>query len=262
MRRVKSSVYDRKYFETDCGGYELWTTTYGRILPPRLEYAWKIAEIKEGMKVLDWGCGRGELSYWSAKVGADVVGVDYSRDAISLCKKLPKDIAGSMEFVHHNQLSIPLPACSVDRILFIDVIEHLYPEQLAVLLKEFGRVLKKNGKIIIHTSPNLDYYNIGYPRYTRWAHKLVNPFWKIIFKERLREERDPRFGYDKKVHINECSLAMVREYLTKADLKPQVWYDSRWRMARRRDKLRYIFFQPLWFSNKLFADDIWAVASL
>ena len=40
----------------------------------------KNLDIKHGDRVLDIGCGRGELVFWSAIKGADVViGIDYSK---------------------------------------------------------------------------------------------------------------------------------------------------------------------------------------
>jgi SAM-dependent methyltransferase len=261
MRSVDPQIYSKEYFEHDCGGHEQWKASYGAKLPPRLEYAWKIAKIKKGMSVLDWGCGRGELSYRAARAGAKVLGLDYAKDAIELTKKLPRDVSGHMKFVQIKNLTIPAAGSSFDRILFIDVIEHLYPEQVAELMLEFARVLKPGGQLILHTFPNLDHYDYGYPRLTRFAHMLVNPIWKILFHERLRDLPSPRFGYDQDVHVNECSLSMVSDYVQAAGLSPEVWYDSFWRMIRRRDKIRYMFLQPLWLSSKYFADDIWARAT-
>ncbi|MEI6690454.1 MAG: methyltransferase domain-containing protein [bacterium] len=261
MRAVGAKVYSKKYFETDCGGHEMWRKSCGKDLPPRLEYAFNIADICMGMNVLDWGCGRGELSYQAARVGADVLGLDYAKDAIELTKKLPKDTKGKLKFAQIDDLLIPAKDNSFDRILFVDVIEHLYPEQLKILMKEFARVLKPGGKLVIHTFPNLDHYNFGYPRFTRWAHMMTNPIWQLLFHEKLRDSPSPRFGYDSKVHVNECSLTMVKDYVEAAKLVANVWYDSEWRMIRRRDKIRYNFFQPLWLSNKYFADDIWAIGT-
>lgn len=260
MRKVDPTVYSKEYFETDCGGHEKWRESCGRELPPRLEYVWQVAKIKRGMKVLDWGCGRGELSYRAAASGASVLGLDYAKDAIDLTKKLPRKVSGNMEFVQISDLAIPAKDNTFDRIFFIDVIEHLYPEQLDILMCEFARVLAPKGQLIIHTFPNLDHYNVGYPYFTRLMHRIVNPLWQKVFGERLRDLPSPRFGYDELVHVNECSKEMVREYIERAGLVGKVWYDSKWRMIRRRDKIRYTFLQPLWLSSRLFADDIWAVA--
>jgi len=259
-KAVPQQIYSTRYFESDCGGHEQWRDTRGMSLPPRLEMAWKIADIKRGMKVLDWGCGRGEMSYQAARVGADVLGLDYSQAAISMTKKLPRNVSGEMKFVRIKNLTIPAKDDSFDVILFIDVIEHLYPEQLDILFSEFPRVLKKSGRVILHTFPNLDHYDFGYPYFTRWMHMIINPVWQIIFHEKLRDLPSPRFGYDKKVHVNECTIEMVRQYLEKSGLAAKVWYDTSFRVMRLRDKIRYAVCQPLWLSQKYFADDIWAIA--
>ncbi len=261
-RMVPQQVYTEKYFEADCGGYEEWIESSGQKLPVRLQAAFDLVPLRRGMKIIDWGCGRGELCYHAAVRGADVLGLDYSKAAINLTKKLPKPKRGKMKFELVSNLKIPAPDKSIDRIFFIDVIEHLYPEQVKEVIGEFYRVLKRGGKLILHTAPNRDYYDKGYRYWTRRAHALANPMWRVVFRETLRSDKNPRFGYDKDVHINECSLSDVVMYLQDSGLKSDVWYDSSFRRVRLRDKLRYAVFQPqIGPMKKWFSEDIWAVGT-
>jgi cyclopropane fatty-acyl-phospholipid synthase-like methyltransferase len=259
MRKVPANEYSTEYFEHDCGGHEDWRDSRGQKLPPRLEYVRSLAKFAPGMKALDWGSGRGELSYQAAKAGCDVLGLDYAPSAIELSRKLPKDTVGKMRFSLIDDLTIPAKDGEFEVILFVDVIEHLYPEQLKVLLAEFARVLSPTGKLILHTFPNREHYDLGYPYYTRYLNWLMNPIWQILFKEKLGTAKSPRQKYDAKMHVNECSLLEVQKFLTDAGLAGRVWYDSKWRMIRWRDKLRYLVCQPYWLSKRFFADDIWAV---
>lgn len=49
-------------------------------------YALNLAEIKEGMNILDYGCGREKIVYQCAKRRANCIGIDYSESAINLAK--------------------------------------------------------------------------------------------------------------------------------------------------------------------------------
>lgn len=259
--QVPPKVYSKEYYETECGGWENWHTTYGTKIEPRLSYPFGLAKIRKGMSVLDFGCGRGELTWRAAKLGAKAIGMDYSIDALKLAEKLPKLPKGSIKFVHNTKLKLDLPSDSVDVILFIDVLEHLYPKQLAILLREFYRVLKTGGRIVIHTAPNRDYYDYGYPFFTRWVSMLINPIYRLVFGEWLITRTDPRRPYDHLVHINESTLPEVREFFTKAGFsKNNLWYSSEHGNIRVRDKVRLYLLQPQYgFLKRWFCYDIWGI---
>lgn len=263
MKKVDPSVYTKTYFETDCEGHEDWAKTHGRVLPDRLQVAFNLVKVKRGMKVVDFGCGRGEMAYQAAKKGASVLGVDYSNVSIRMCKELPKRVKGDLKFQLTSSPKIDVPDNSVDLIYFIDVIEHLYPKEVDTIFHEFFRVLRSGGKIVIHTGPNREYFDVGYKYFTRWVSILANnTIWKWIFNDHLVDSKDPRGRYDHLVHINECSLSDVKNFLLKAKFQPSVWYDSSFRYKRIRDKIRFAFIQPqFWFLKRWFAYDIWAIGT-
>ena len=97
--------------------------------------------------VLDAGCGVGLFSYMAAKKDACVLGIDYSKEAISMAKKL---------YNHKNltfkELDITnLPKKKFDVIVSLGTLEHM--NEPLKILKIFKKHLTHNGKIII-TSPN------------------------------------------------------------------------------------------------------------
>lgn len=263
MREVNSNVYTKEYFEGDCEGWVEWVQTSGKKLAPRLKYALDMAGVKPGDVVVDFGSGRGELAFHVANIGAMVLGLDYSATAIKLSKKLPSPKSGSLDFERIKSLRIPKRDGSVDLIFFVDVIEHLYPEQLDELFNEFSRVLKPGGKIIVHTAPNREYYDYGYPFFTRWMNIVLNQFlWKPFFRDELIVRKNPRTKYDYQVHVNECSKDELEDYFTKSGFDVKAWYDSSWRKIRIRDKVEYLINRPAWGPLKRwFAYDIWAVAT-
>src|SRR5262249_30312213 len=66
-------THEATYHPTDSAGYDVLD---------RLRSVLLLASPVPGMRVLDVGCGRGELAYALARAGAHAVGVDSSADAI------------------------------------------------------------------------------------------------------------------------------------------------------------------------------------
>lgn len=262
MKQVNPAKYTKAYFVDACGGHSEWNETRGTMLPHRLQVVFDLSSIKKNMSVVDFGCGRGELAFQAAQKGADVLGLDYSEEAIKLAKTLPKPKKGSLKFRLNKELKIPKRSNTVDRILFIDVLEHLYPKQVKVLFKEFYRVLKPGGQIIAHTAPNRNYYDIGYPYYTRWISILVNPIWKLAFRESLITRKNLRTEYECEMHVNECTLSEVKQFFSSAGFGVKAWLTSECQIFRKRDYLRYIFLQPEFGPLKqIFSYDILAIAT-
>jgi len=96
--------------------------------------------VGENKKVLDVGCGHGELLELLQK-NNDVVGIDFNKTMISSClKKGLKVKFGEAE-------SIPFEDASFDVVCALGLIEYLQTDD--VFLKEIYRLLKPNGFTII-----------------------------------------------------------------------------------------------------------------
>lgn len=102
----------------------------------------------ENKLVLEAGCGSGAMANWLEKNwNAAVVGVDLSFFGLTNAHK-----KYSPHFVQSDLELLPFKANTFDTILLFDVLEHIvYPQ---ALFKEFDRVLKKGGYLVI-VSPNL-----------------------------------------------------------------------------------------------------------
>ncbi len=59
--QVPSNEYSREYLLSTCDGYKDYNIYQGKKLPFRLQKAFALASPKSGMRILDYGCGRGEL---------------------------------------------------------------------------------------------------------------------------------------------------------------------------------------------------------
>lgn len=201
-RSVPPGLYDKEYFLTNCGGFREFAESGGSIIPERLLYAFEAAEIKAGMKVADIGCGRGELVLRAAGKGANVLGVDYSEEALKLAEELLSRStvpAGRVRLLKADVNELLLEPGTFDVIFMTDLAEHLYPEELAALLGNVLRALKPGGRLVAHTAPNRWFCRYGWTVVRR----------VVLLKEKLLGTNRPvpvthpsMTGINEKVHVN------------------------------------------------------------
>lgn len=260
-------IYNNKYFLESCDGHDLWEKSFGRQLVPRFEYALKIAGLKKGEKVLDFGCGRGEMIVQSAMAGCKATGVDYSPQAIALTKKaIAKNNLSSIKVFLAKDSKLLFEKESFDVVFFLDVAEHLDDGQLKNALKEIRRVLKLDGRLIVHTSPNKDWVDKGYKLYTRWANFIASKLiWEPFFKTKLNFQENPRTKVERQVHINEQTTDSLKKALREAGFEnTKIWLDSKFRITSKGFWFQYTFLQPIWLPvlGKYFSSDIWVIARI
>jgi len=159
------SLYDREYYLKELPEAEDYRSSEGRVLREKHDRSLAFGGVKVGEKILDVGCGRGELSYHCALRGCHVVGIDFSEDALPLCQEtiaqLPKELQGHVRLIRMDARKIALRG-KFDLIFLIDITEHLYDDQLREIFEELKRLLSTTGRILIQT-PNWNYENILYP---------------------------------------------------------------------------------------------------
>jgi SAM-dependent methyltransferase len=198
---VPSDRYTSDYFLHTCDGFEEFHGTAG--LPSRLHYALALADLRAGQLVLDIGCGRGEVLRYAAERGARALGVDYAAAALSLARGHLGDLRrrGGVLLARGDVSDLGLRPDSVDRILVLDVVEHLTPVQLEGLVAVVHRTLRAGGVAVFHTSPNRWYLDFGYRWYTRWVNRLLNR----VFGTGVGpvSAHWPRADHDLELHINE-----------------------------------------------------------
>jgi ubiquinone/menaquinone biosynthesis C-methylase UbiE len=118
-----------------------------RLIQPPSELIEKLA-INPNDVVVDFGCGPGYFTMELAKKAQSVVAVDLSSEMLEKAQnKAEKAGVKNIQFLQSNGTSIQLKDNSVDVILLVTVY-HEVGESEAVL-KEFGRILKPEGKLMI-----------------------------------------------------------------------------------------------------------------
>ncbi len=103
-------------------------------------------------RVIDIGCGRGELAEHLIEQGAEVTLLDYSPTAIEFAKRHLGDQPKARFVVDDAaNLAAHVAEQSQDAIFMTDFVEHLTVDELRTVLRACRRVLTPGGALIIHT---------------------------------------------------------------------------------------------------------------
>lgn len=214
---VPAEVYDEETVLSFVGegGYHDFIASKGDRLPPRMARALLLMNLRPGMRVLDMGCGRGEIVLHAAKRGAKVVGIDYSADCLRLTRRTLEIASerdqGRVILSHADAMAIPLRNEVFERVLMLDIVEHLQDWQLSHVLREAYRVLSPKGYLVLHTLPN------------RWALEYGYPLLRLLSR---RLPGTPRSDVERSVHINEQDPLSLKRALDEAGFAFEIWLEN------------------------------------
>ncbi len=101
--------------------------------------------------VMDVGCGSGVIANHLAERGAEVIAVDGNPSAIAFAQKqFPSE---KIHFVNGLVDEVFEAGRPVDKIYCLEVIEHVYYDQVLKMLRAFHTLLKPGGRVFL-TTPN------------------------------------------------------------------------------------------------------------
>jgi ubiquinone/menaquinone biosynthesis C-methylase UbiE len=102
-----------------------------------------------GAKVLDYGCGRGDLSLYVLAQGMTVHGIDisaaYIQDATEYCGAVGYDMP-RFRFYMMDAHAMDFPADFFDIVVGLGILHHLDSD---IVLREIHRVLKPGGRLLL-----------------------------------------------------------------------------------------------------------------
>jgi len=110
----------------------------------------RIASARPG-RVLDWGCGHGQVSHLLRERGVETVAYDYregSAPGVVRLEQYPEIAA----HVGGDPVRLPFADGEFDTVLSCGVLEHV--ERPADSLKELHRVLRPGGRLLVYKLPN------------------------------------------------------------------------------------------------------------
>lgn len=105
----------------------------------------KFCGLRDGMTILDLGCGSGRLANATNELNIDYVGIDVVQELLDYAaSKTP----ARYRFIKSQSLTIPLPDQSVDMVCAFSLFTHLLHTETYIYLEECKRVLKPDGRIV------------------------------------------------------------------------------------------------------------------
>ncbi len=218
-------LYDQDYYLKSLPGLEYLEKD---AVDPAILETIRFGSIAAGDRVLDFGCGRGNLVIELAKRGVCTVGVDFSKDAVqfaqSYAQQFSEEIQNRVQFVRLTMNELEFNH-EFNAIVFNQVYEHLHDWELKILIAKFKRALKPGGILVIST-PNLNYIRCLFPlkRILELPIKLIKEplrvvrgksrhadslqkFIKEIFKIKYPESEHTR------LHINLQTPASIGKFM-------------------------------------------------
>jgi ubiquinone/menaquinone biosynthesis C-methylase UbiE len=215
QQSIPPETYDREYFlSAICEGFDEFKA--GRVSFNKSKQV-ALIDPRPGLRILDAGCGRGEVLLACARAGAEVAGIDYSEAAVELTRETLADFPDA-DIRAGDITALPWPDNSFDRIEYSDVIEHLDPPQMVPAFREFRRVLRPGGYLLTHTAPNRLFRQYGWP--------MARPFAKLLGYREIVANMDELFANCDTYHTNELSLGQLKRAVKEAGFqRHRAWID-------------------------------------
>lgn len=162
----------QKFYTEDSSSYdERWVKKGGRVTnQAQLKLVGELTADWKNRKVLEIGCGSGRFSVPLAKANPAMILLDLS-DAM-LQSTLDK-VGRSHKGLNASVYQIPLPDCSVEKVISVNVFNHV--EDLPRALSEVNRVLVDGGEFVVNITNLYSYFWL--------AGMLVNRKQKSIGRE-------------------------------------------------------------------------------
>ena len=160
----KDRQYSCAYFEQDDQSLENAQLAKKRHIAAKLN-------IKQGMKVLDIGCGWGGMGLYLAEVcGADVTGVTLSDEQLAVAKARAKGrgMKDKAKFLLQDYRTL---TDKFDRIVSVGMFEHVGVGHYAEFFKKVSTLLKPDGVALLHSINRAD----GPGATSAWTKRYIFP---------------------------------------------------------------------------------------
>lgn len=106
---------------------------------------------RPGERIFDAGCGTAVNALMLAPEADRVIGMDFDGAAVARARARIAKAGASNVFVMRGDIAAaPLPDQSVDRVICLSVIQYFDDEGVGRVLREFKRMLRPGGELVLH----------------------------------------------------------------------------------------------------------------
>lgn len=213
-KMVSSQEEIKKFFDNNAYDYREQHGHPDKLLQKRIQLIMNTGNISSGDTVLDIGCGNGHHLFAIAGKIKRGVGIDFSENMIRVAQKRWEisQFKDKLSFqIDESQKLSTVEDGSIDLAICIGSFEHMLNKEIVV--KQFYRVLKKKGRLILLT-PNGDFY---------WYKKLA-PLLRIDTKHLYSDQFFTVKDLDK-LFYNAGFRSISIDYWTfipRGDMKPML----------------------------------------
>mgnify|MGYP001223403552 CR=1 FL=1 len=142
---------DKKHRQYSCAYWKEDTKTLEEAQQNKLDHIIKKLDLKNGMKVLDVGCGWGGLAFEIArKSGCEVLGISLSKNQIKYAtekaRELNLDNQVKFEYLDYRKVT-----GKFDRVTSVGALEHFGRKFYKIFFKKMNDIMKEDGKFLLHT---------------------------------------------------------------------------------------------------------------
>jgi|WetSurMetagenome_2_1015567.scaffolds.fasta_scaffold05040_5 ubiquinone/menaquinone biosynthesis C-methylase UbiE len=110
--------------------------------------------LKEDDRVLDVGCGSGNVIFEFAPKIKEIIGIDNNKECIEyIQRELKEKNIKNVSAIEMNILKLDLKGQNFTRIVMTETIEHFSEKDVITILRNVKEIMAKNAKILI-TTPN------------------------------------------------------------------------------------------------------------
>ena len=142
------------------------------------------------IKILDIGCGSGEISRFFNNL--DYIGIDVNPDYIEFARKIYKK-----NFEVMNAQKLRFKKRYFDYVVIIGVLHHIDDKNCNLILNEITRVVKNNGKIIIiedvNTQSRIDLFGNLIRKLDVGEHIRTKKEWVELLSKKINIKKQYRF---------------------------------------------------------------------
>jgi cyclopropane fatty-acyl-phospholipid synthase-like methyltransferase len=197
-------LYTQSYFMENATGHDEFKSFEGKFeqLIDKFQMVISYLDLNKSSKLLDIGCGRGELVIYHALNGGEATGVDFSDEAIKLAKSKADELKAGCQFQISSFEKIE-EEVKYDRIVSIDFIEHIAVVEGKAFFKKCYDLLNPGGRLLVYTFPNTIRRRFGY--------KLIRALSIIKGKPMPKKEPDTISDHYKQYHLNEKNYFSLRK---------------------------------------------------